>query len=292
MIVITGANGQLGSTVVNHLVNITGQTADLAVSVREPANATDYTTRGIEVRQGDYGDKDSMVRAFTGADTIFIVSGDAPVDIRTRQQRNVVDAAKEAGVKRIVYSSFIDPRPDSPFSFAAVHGDTEDYIKASGLDYTILRNNHYTDNLLIWLDSALERGSLMLNSGSGKVAFISRDEIAEVTAHILTERGHKNKTYEITGAEAIDHKQVATLMTEVFRKQVKYRSVPGFVLMGILKMVGLPPFMIKAMVGLYKAVGQNAYANVSPEAEQILGRKPMTVATFLQNVREAQAKAA
>ena len=168
-ILVTGATGQLGRLVVDSLRR-RAPSAPLAVSVRDPGKASDLAAAGIDVRHGDFDTPDTLARAFADIDTLLIVSGDAPVEARIRQHRAAVDAARAAGVGRVVYTSFVDPRPDSPFPFAAIHADTESYLKASGLAYTVLRNGVYADNLLGFIGRAVESGTLAAPAGDGKRA--------------------------------------------------------------------------------------------------------------------------
>lgn len=139
-VLITGATGQLGSLVVKHLLDRI-PASDIAVSVRKPEKAADLAARGIDVRAGDFNDLALMTTAFKGIETALIISAEDDNATRIKQHRTAVDAAKAAGVKHIVYTGIVDPKADADFTYSAIHLDTENYIRESGLAFTILRNS-------------------------------------------------------------------------------------------------------------------------------------------------------
>ncbi|WP_189994321.1 SDR family oxidoreductase [Thalassobaculum fulvum] len=279
-ILVTGANGQLGRLVVDSLRR-RAPAAPLAVSVRDPGRAGDLADAGIDVRHGDFDTADTLARAFADIDTLLIVSGDAPVEARIRQHRTAVDAARAAGVGRVVYTSFVDPRPDSPFPFAAIHADTEVYLKASGLAYTLLRNGVYADNLLGFVGRALESGTLAAPAGDGKVAFISRADLAEATANVLLGDGHVGRTYELTGPAAIGFQDVADAVSRHTGREIAYRSIPTAAFEDGLTQAGLPPFMVTALGGMFRSVATGDYRTVTTDAAGLLGREPESLDAVL-----------
>lgn len=279
-ILVTGATGQLGRLVVDALAR-RSPSASLAVSVRIPDKASDLAARGIDVRQGDFDAPESLVRSFAGVDTVLIVSGDAPVDVRIRQHRGAIDAAKAAGVGRVVYTSFVDPRADSPFPFAAIHADTEDYLRGSGLPFTILRNGVYADNLAGFIGRAIGSGKLAAPAGEGRVAFISRADLAEAAAGVLLGAGHAGRTYELTGPAAIDFREVAAAVSRRTGKPIVYEPISTDAFEQGLARAGLPDFMVEALSGLFQAVAANAYAGVSADAAGLAARPLEDIDGFL-----------
>jgi len=279
-ILVTGATGQLGRLVVDALAR-RAPAADLAVSVRKPENAAHLKKAGIDVRQGDFDHPDALARTFGGVDTLLIISGDAPVETRIPQHRNAVDAARAAGVGRVVYTSFVDPRPKNPFPFAAIHADTEAYLAASGLPHTILRNGVYADNLLGFIGRAIESGTLAAPAAEGRVAFVSRADLADATAAVLLGDGHAGRTYELTGPAAVDFRAVAEAAARHTGRPIAYQPIPSAVFENGLAQAGLPPFLVTALAGMYRAVADNAYAAVSSDIATLMGREPETLDGFL-----------
>lgn len=279
-IIVTGATGQLGRLVVDALARRVPPSS-LAVSVRNPEKAAGLAARGIDVRQGDFDAPDTLTRAFAGAEALLIVSGDAPVETRIRQHRAAIDAARTAGVGRVVYTSFVDPRPESPFPFAAIHADTEDYLRDSGVPYTILRNGVYADNLMGFVRRAIETGTLAAPAGDGRVAFVSRDDLAEATATVLVEGGHAGRTYDLTGAAAVDYREVAEAVARRAGKPVAYQPITTEAFGARLAEAGLPPFMVTALSGLFQAVAAGAYSAVTADTAALAGREPEGIDAFL-----------
>lgn len=282
-VLVTGATGQLGRLVVEALLHRASADA-IAVSVRNPDKAADLAARGVDVRQGDFDTPDALATTFAGVDALLIISGDAPVDVRIRQHRAAIDAARAAGVGRVAYTSFVDPRPESPFPFAAIHGDTEAYLKASGLPFTILRNGFYADNLMGFVGRAIESGVLAAPAGDGKVAFVSRADLAEATAAVLLGDGHAGRTYDLTGPAAVDFASVAAAVARHAGKPVRYQPIATADFEGGLSQAGLPPFMVEALSGLFQAVAINAYATVTADTATLAGRESEDIPEFLSRM--------
>lgn len=279
-ILVTGATGKLGRLVVDALAR-RAPSAALAVSVRDPAKAADLEARGVDVRQGDFDDAEGLARTFAGIDTLLLVSGDAPVEPRVRQHRGAIDAARAAGVGRVVYTSFVDPQPDSPFPFAAIHADSENHLRGSGLDFTILRNGVYADNLMGFVGRAVASGILAAPAGTGRVAFVSRADLAEATAAVLLGTGHAGRSYELTGGTAIDFDAVAAAASHAAGKPIAYQAIADDAFRDGLTGAGLPPFMVSALSGLFQAVAANRYAGVSGDTASLLERPAEEIGAFL-----------
>ena len=141
MLIVTGGNGRLGRMIGGLLRDRIG--ANFGLTTREPAKAADLAATGVSVRQGDYSDAAAMERAFAGASTVLLISGDTPNEVRIVQHKNAIDAAKRAGAKRIIYTSFLACQPDSPFPYAKVHRETEALIRDSGLTRPIMRDSYF-----------------------------------------------------------------------------------------------------------------------------------------------------
>jgi len=282
MILVTGANGQLGKLVVAELKTILPAGETLAVSVRDPAKAGALKAQGIAVRRGDFDDKASLLAAFAGVRRVLIISGDAPNEVRIRQHRTAIDAAKEAGVGHIVYTSFIDCDPASPFDFAAIHHDTEAYLARAGVTYTVLRNGAYADMLHIFTARAAETGSFALPAGDGKSSFISRADIARATAAVLASDRYAGRTLALTGETAVSYHEVANALTQQLGKPIRYVASDAASYEAALNGAGLPAFLAKAITGIHLAVAEGRYGQTSTAVRDITGTPPVSVAAFIE----------
>lgn len=280
MILITGGTGHLGKLVVQHLQEKLAGREKIAVSTRKPEEAQYLTDKGIEVRQADYEDKNSMITALRGVSKMLLISGHAPNEERIRQHKNVISAALIAGVRHTHYTSFANAEKLSYFEFARVHEETENFIKKSGLTYTIYRNALYADLFLEGLDQAFTSGKFFAAAGEGKVNSIPREEIALVIATSLAENGHENRTYHLTGPQTFTYAQAIEWLSEAFDKPLRYVD------MGLEEVrafySGSDPYSyeINGMVSNYQAIQAGEYDYVSDDFEKITGRKPISVKAF------------
>jgi len=230
-IAVTGATGHLGRLVIEELRR-SRPAGSLVAVVRDEGKAKDLADDGVLVRVAPYEDRAALVRALADVRTLLLVSG-SEVGRRVEQHRNVIDAAVEAGVDHIVYTSA--PRADtSALVLAPEHRATEEIVRASGLAWTILRNNWYTENYVGTLQQAAETGEIVAAAGDGRVASATRADFAAATAAVLLGEGHEGKVYELGGDEAWDFDELAAAATEVVGRDVVYRPVEADVLRSIL----------------------------------------------------------
>lgn len=285
-ILVTGATGGLGSAVVNALLAKT-EASNIAVLVRDAAKVETLKEKGVSVLVGDYSDFDSLVAAFQGIDKLYFVSGN---DIHNRipQQENVVKAAVAAGVKHVVYTSFQrkNETATSPIAFVAEgHLKTEEWLKASGLTYTILKHGLYTDILPMFVgEQVLETGVIYQPAGDGKTAFALRTDMAEAGANVLTSEGHENKIYDITGAKTYSYQDIANIISEITGKQIVYVSPSVEEFTKTLTEVGVPAEYIGLFAGFSRAIKEGEFDEVSSDLADLLGRTPVDAETFLQGV--------
>jgi NAD(P)H dehydrogenase (quinone) len=285
MIVVTGANGRLGRLVAAELER-KAKPSGVALGSRDPSKLADFSAKGFKTLRADFEDAASLETAFAGAKTVLIISGDAPVEVRIRQHRAAVDAAKKVGVGRVVYTSFTNPSEKSLFPFGAIHGDTEAYLKASGIPYTILRNNQYAENLTNGLARARETGVLAQPGATGKVAYIGRADVAAAIAGALTQDGHAGKTYEITGPEAADLFQIAAALSQGLGKPVRAVDADPKEFEKVFTSMGMPPFMIAALLGIFAAAAAGEMANVSQDAARLAGRPIEKVTDYVRRTAQ------
>jgi NAD(P)H dehydrogenase (quinone) len=282
-IMVTGATGQLGGLVVERLAGRV-PVSELRVSVRDPGKAEALAERGIEVRQGDFDDPAGLTRTFDGVDTLLLVSTDGPNEVRIAQHANAVAAAERAGVSHLVYTSVTDA-DTSPLGLATVHARTEARIAESGIPFTFLRNAMYHENYTAQLPQAYQQGALVSCAGDGRIASVSRADLALAAAVVLTEDGHRGATYELTGSSAWSFDQLAALAVEVTGKPLAHKSIPDEELRSILVgPAGLPGFAAEAIVDIGANIRAGALAEVRPDLERLIGRPPTSIAEAVRSV--------
>mgnify|MGYP003600141030 CR=1 FL=1 len=285
-ILVTGATGQLGKEVVEHLLSRTN-TSNLAVLVREASKTEGLKTKGIDVRVGSYDDYNSLIKAFNGIDKLYFVSGN-DITNRTQQHENVVKAAKEAGIKHVVYTSFMrkNETETSPIAMVAMaHIKTEKWLKESGMKYTILKHNIYMDMLPMFIgETILETGILYLPAGYEKVAFTLRSEMAEVASIILTTESHENKIYDITNDKAVSFSDIALIISEISGKTINYVSPTQKEYIKTLTDAAVPMEYIGMFAGFAEAFKQSEFNQTGNDIEILTGRKPTSVNIFLKKV--------
>ncbi|MFC5410794.1 SDR family oxidoreductase [Larkinella bovis] len=280
MIAITGASGHLGKATLEFLRTKTSPDSLVAL-VRDPAKVADLAAQGIQVRAGDYDDSASLVASLAGIDTLVLISSSVTGPERVRQHTNVIEAAKEAGVKHVFYTSAPKPSLEARFTPAIDHFLTEELLKESGLTYTIFRNSIYLDVLPGLVGNAAETGQLFYPAGEGKVSFVLRADIAEGLANALTTEGHENKIYEIGAPLSWSFKDIAAVLSQN-GKTVEYIDIPTRAFEAEL-MKHLPAPVAKVYTGLAEAIKHNELNEPDPALENLLGRTPVSLAEFLKN---------
>lgn len=286
-ILVTGATGHLGKGTIEFLLKKGVPANEIFALVRDENKATDLKEKGVHLIVGDYNDYASLVNAFQGVDKLFFVSS-SDVSNRAPQQENVVKAAKEAGVKHTIYTSALNSVPveKSAIGFVAeAHVKTEEWLAESGLTYTILRNNLYTDIVPMFVgDKVLETETIYLPGGNGKTAYTLRSDMAEAVANILTTEGHEGKVYDITNLEAYTYQDVADTISVITGKKINYVSPSREEFEQTLKGAGVPDEAIGALSSFVVAQAQDEFNIIGNDLEKLLGRKPTTLKEFLQTV--------
>ncbi|WP_278313865.1 SDR family oxidoreductase [Lolliginicoccus levis] len=212
VIAISGATGQIGGRVAQRLA---GSGARQRLIVRDPEKVK---LPGVDIALGDFGHPDTIRQALDGVDTFFFVSAPETRD-RAEVQRRVVEAAAEAGVRRIVYVSFVSAAPECTFTFGRDHWHTEQAIRAAGVDFTFLRDNLYQDVIPLF---AGEDGMIRGPAGDGKIGAVTRDDVADVAAAVLTQDGHDGESYDVTGPRAFTLHEAAEMITTITGKHTTY----------------------------------------------------------------------
>lgn len=283
-ILVTGATGALGRLTVEELLKRTDARNVVALA-RDPSKAADLAALGVDVRQGDYFDKQSLLAACQNVDKILLVSAVAFTD-RLTQQLNVISAAVETGVKHIVYTS-IQRKEDSAFEISMVTEadiETERALKESGLTYTILRNGLYLDVLPFMLGEDVIQNGVFMTEGEGKAPVVSRADLAAANAVVLTEHGHENRTYTLGASEGFSFKDLSLALSELSGKAVKFHGISAAELSKRYVSRGLPAPVADFLTEWSVAVSSGEFGVVTGELERLIGRKPLNYRDFFKGV--------
>ena len=258
--------------------------------VRDAAKGQPLKDQGVELRLADYTDHDSLVNAFQGIDKLLLVSSNdrGAMENRTAHHENVIKAAKTAQVKHIVYTSFVR-KPEIEESaiadFQDSHLKTEQLLKNSGIDYTILQNGIYLEMIPIFAgEKVAETGVIMLPAQEGEASWVLREELAEAAAHVLTTEGHENKSYALTNVESTSFGDIARELSDELGKDIHYQSPPVEEFQSTLKQVGVPEIYIGMFIMWATAQAQGALDLKDDTLASFLGRKPTTTRQFIHQV--------
>ena len=281
-VLVTGANGGLGSAIVAALLE-RASADDIAVSVRDPDAAERLLERGVRVRRGDFDDSASLDIAFEGAESVVIISTrDRDNGARFHQQRNAIDAARRAGARHIAYTSIIQ-RPGSVFDPALGHHLTEDYLRNCGVAATIFCNGNYIENLPMFFGAGLSAGVLSLPQ-DGPTAWVARQDLAEAIARIMLAGSQKGATLALTGPEALDFAQLAEIAGEIVGRRIARRVVDDEAYVNALVSRGMPSLAAASFVSGFESRAQGELAVVDPTLERMLGRRRKTVREILPSL--------
>lgn len=269
---VTGATGQLGRLVVESLKSKVSAETIVAL-VRNPEKAADL---GIEARTFDYTQAENLVASLRGIDKLLLISGNE-VGQRLPQHLAVIDAAKQAGVKQLFYTSILHA-DSSPLGLATEHLATEVAIKESGLTYTILRNGWYTENYSGSAKGAVGAGAFIGNAGDGKIASAARVDYAEAAAVVLAGEGHEGKTYELAGDEAYTLTELAAEISKQSGKTIPYNNLTEAEYAGILKSFGLPDGLAEMLANSDTGASKGGLFDDSKVLSELIGRPTTSLA--------------
>ena len=279
-IAVTSASGQLGSAIVRSLIDTKGPENVIAIA-RTLEHAESL---GVEVRAGDYTQKEQFDTALRGVDTLLLVSGNDDPEKRKQQHANVIDAAKAAGVHKVVYTSIIGPVRDSDFSpIVNSNRHTEEYLKNSGLAWSIGRNGIYLEPDLEYLDHYRKDGKITNSAGDGRCAYTTRAELADAYARMLTEDQHNKQTYNLAGP-TITQYELADLMNEVFGTGLRYEpmSVEAYRQQRVNE---LGKFMGAVIAGIYQGI-RNGAMDVPSDYRKATGREHISILEAMRHFQK------
>jgi len=277
---VTGASGHLGRAVAEGLLDALDPQQVVLVT-RNPDKLADLAARGADVRRGDFDEPATLAAAFAGVERLLLVSTDT-IGARVPGHVAAIAAAAAAGVAHVTYTSFVNPSDDNPAIVAPEHGATEDALRGSGLGWTLLRNGVYAEYQLDPATGAIASGTLLANTGSGRNAYVSRADCAAAAVAVLTSDGHDGKTYDITGPEALDAYDLATIYGELGDRDVEVALVDDDAwVAAMVEHAGMPEPAARAYATFGAAQRRGYSAVVSPAVERLTGRPATSLRALL-----------
>ena len=279
-IMISGAAGLLGRRVVE-LLREQGFGRRIIPATRNPGKLAELTSQGVDVRRLDWEDEASLAPALAGVDRLLIISG-AQLPNRAENQVRLVNAAKAAGVKHLTYTSMVAPERYQHIPIAPSHFATEEAIKTSGLGYAILQNLWYPDGLQQTLKRAIATGRWDTSAGDGRVAYVTREDCARVAAAVLSADVAPTGTFLITGAEALNARELATVATALTGKPIEVGTLTVEGAAAGLRAPHLPEFVIALLTGIDRLNREGDAGTVSGDFEKLTGHKPTSVRDWLR----------
>lgn len=292
MILVIGASGRVGGELLGQFggLEVLRLLAERKVPVRvlaqTAAQAANFEARGLEARQWDPEEPGAVAAAFAGVHKLFLVTPGSAEQVAL--QRGAIAAAVRAGVRHVVKISDLGASADTPLLHARWNWEVEEAIRASGLAYTFLRDRFFMQNfLLVIAPSVMAEDAFFAPSGEGRLPFVDLRDIAEVAVAALTEDGHENRVYDLTGPEALSFGDVARLLSEAVHRDIRYEEVPADEARANLVRSGLPEWFAQDVVGLLGEARDGHSAGVSTTVAEVTHHPARTLGQFLREHREA-----
>jgi uncharacterized protein YbjT (DUF2867 family) len=283
MILVIGGTGKVGNELIKQLSQ---KGIKAKVLVRSAQKSETVKNLGHEPVEGDYTKAATLDNAFKGVEKLFLLTTSASADSWATNEIAVIEAAKKAGVKKVVLLSAVGSAPDSPIGIAREHAKTEEHLKKSGLAYTILQPGGFMQNFLNQT-ATIKQGALYGNFKEGKMAFIDARDIAAVAVAALTEAGHDGQTYILTGGEPLSYGEVAAKLSHATGKSVKYVDVPTEAAVKGMVGAGMPEWLSKDLAKLGEAVAAGYTGHTTDLVEKVAKKKPIAFDQFLKDNVEA-----
>ena len=300
---MTGASGLYGRLATEKLIG-QGRARDLILITRTPARLADCAQAGCEVRYGDFDRPESLRAALRGADKLMLISG-TRVGARVRQHRAAIDAAEAADVRHIIYTSFVNVEPANPAIVAIDHRETENLIRASGLAFTFLRDAHYADAMILnACPGFIASGVWLTSTQGGREAMVWREDCVNCAVAVLTENGHENKTYPVTGPNRESFAEVAAMLAELTGRPIRLVETDDAGMYAHFDALGIPrepvddqtvsgiPWNSDDMVSFERAIREGFLDVCTDDVQRVTGRLARSVrelihanADILRNVK-------
>jgi len=286
MILVTGATGNLGKATINSLLNKGILANNIAALVRDESKSAEFKSKGIQVRIGDYQNFDSLKSSFEDVDKLLLISSSSEIAQRFEQHKNVINAAKVAGVNHIIYTSFDmkDLRRSMMVEDVQYHADTSDYLKQIVLPYTLMDNTLYADMIPVICGKNILKNGISIPAGAGKVPFLPIKAMAEALAIVLTTPGHENKEYVIAAENAFSFSEIADIISEITGTTVAYNQtdIPSYVAQ--LVQQGVPDDDAAYLSRFAGAIAKGEFETNKSDVKQLLGRSTISLNDFLKSI--------
>ncbi len=290
-ILVTAASGQLGSLVVDALLERGAAPADLVATARDTGRIEQLAARGIRTAELDYNRPETIAAALDGVDTVLLISGSEPGN-RVTGHRNVIDAAKAAGITKLIYTSAPKATTAADFALAADHKATEEAIAASGVPAVIVRNNWYIENYAADVSRAASTGVIAASVGDGRVAGATRADFAAAAAAVLLEDGHLGQVYELGGDTTFDYDELAAAASAVLGREVAYQRLTADEHIAALEGFGLDAGLARFVAGIDEAIGRGVLADTDGTLSRLIGRPTTSLVDGLRAVVEVEERPA
>jgi uncharacterized protein YbjT (DUF2867 family) len=277
MILITGASGNVGREVLKQITQTGAEVRAAFQSVSKAASAPS----GVEFATVDYNQSETLQTALKGVDRVFLVG--PPTAELTALERNAMDVIAQSDIRQVVKLSAMGGREAI---FPRQHTQSEEYIQASGVPYTFLRPNGFMQNMVNYNAPTINTQSAFYGSeGDGRVSQVDIRDVAAVAVKALTEDGHVGKAYTLTGPEALTNKEIAQILSDELRREIRFINLPPAQLKEALLSAGVPGWNADALLDLQRLYREGKAATVTRDVEQILGRKAISFAQFFRDYR-------
>lgn len=293
-IVITGASGQYGRMATDKLIAKGVALSDLILITRTPSKLADREAAGCDVRYGDFDKPETLGAAVKGAEKMLLISG-TRVGARIPQHKAAINAAAAVGVKHIIYTSFVNVDVDNPAIVTIDHRETENMIKESGCAWTFLRDAHYADAMILNAGPGFIASGVWLSSAKGgREAMVWREDCVNSAVAVLTQDGHENKAYPITGPNRETFEEVAAMLSEVCGKEVKLVETDDDGMYAHFDALGIPrepvddqtvagiPWNSDDMVSFERSVREGYLDVCTDDVEKLTGRKARSVRELIE----------
>lgn len=280
-ILVIGATGNIGKELTKLLAK---KGEKVRVTVRPTSHTEELKALGVEMIQADLHAPSSLKEAMNGIEKVFFATPFVPNMVEI--SRNIIQAAKEAGVKHLVKISGAGAELEA-ITMAKWHRTIEKEIEQSGIAYTFLRPNSFMQNIVNFSAHTIkDHGAFYAPIGDGKIALVDARNVAKVAYHVLTEEGHENKAYYLSGPEAISYPEIADILSSVTGSSIKYVDVPAEGARQSMLDAGMPVETVDALLELYHINKLGYTAEVSNTVEEITGQKATSFETFAKDYKE------
>jgi NAD(P)H dehydrogenase (quinone) len=279
MIVITGASGQLGRLVIKSLLTRL-PASQIVAAVRSPERVSDLAALGVQVRQADYSNAASLAAAFQDAEKLLLISS-SEVGQRGPQHKNVINAAKQAGVSLLVYTSLLHA-DTSPLFLAGEHRETEAHLRESAIPFVLLRNGWYTENYLASIPPALQHGAYIGSAAEGRIASAARADYAEAAAVVLSAPGQAGRIYELAGDEAYTLGEFSAELSRQSGKPIPYVNLPETEFKKALVGAGLPEPLAGMLADSDAGASQGALFDDEHQLSKLIGRATTPLSALIE----------